>query len=454
MLDSLRLTLLVALTGSACSGTAGTVPTETGSTSPVEPCATSTPILLASGASSGFEQCNDGAVHRTAVVPPGPVAPITDPRCSIGGPDCAVDADCTEHPAGACLEWEGETLTCQCYYGCTSDSDCGSDQFCMPPEVQPAFVGKTFAQCHYATCVTDADCPSGECTIARTQTACGDTYSLACRSADDACRTEAECEGNDLCFLQSGAFECRGEDSFCGRPLRVDGVARMASVKTRTDWSTAVHASVAGLSDDARRALAEHWAAIGRLEHASIASFARVTLQLLALGAPSELVADTQAAAGDEVRHARLAFGLASVYAGRPLGPGPIALGDAMPASDPAGVLRALVDEACVGEVLGAAEAGSAAAGCTDPIVAGILAEIAADEARHAALAWRTLRWLVERWPELRSLARVWLAQQLDGALAVGRLHAPESGALGGQPRADLYADVREQVVRPLIGCL
>ena len=36
-------------------------------------------------------------------------------------------------------------------------------------------------------------------------------------------------------------------------------------------------------------------------QHASIASFARVTLQLMALGAPASLLAETQRAAMDEV---------------------------------------------------------------------------------------------------------------------------------------------------------
>ena len=47
-----------------------------------------------------------------------------------------------------------------------------------------------------------------------------------------------------------------------------------------------------------------------------------------------------------------------------------------------------------------AAEAAEAAHRCKDPVVKAVLVKIAADEARHAALAWRSLRWLVERHPE------------------------------------------------------
>ena len=39
-------------------------------------------------------------------------------------------------------------------------------------------------------------------------------------------------------------------------------------------------------------------------EHASIAAFARTICQLMALGAPARLLADTQRALGDEIEHA------------------------------------------------------------------------------------------------------------------------------------------------------
>ena len=61
-----------------------------------------------------------------------------------------------------------------------------------------------------------------------------------------------------------------------------------------------------------RDAVVKAWTTAARAEHASVASFARFTLQLLHLGAPADLVADAQQAALDEVRHARLCFGVAS----------------------------------------------------------------------------------------------------------------------------------------------
>lgn len=53
------------------------------------------------------------------------------------------------------------------------------------------------------------------------------------------------------------------------------------------------------------------------MEHASVAAFARFTLQLLAMGAPAELVQASVGAAADELDHARLRFGIADRFDGR-----------------------------------------------------------------------------------------------------------------------------------------
>jgi hypothetical protein len=107
------------------------------------------------------------------------------------------------------------------------------------------------------------------------------------------------------------------------------------------------------------------WSSDARMEHASIASFARATLELLAVGAPPALVSATQAASLDEVEHARLCFALASRYSGKELGPGPLAV--VGPRS--ADLVRLACDvfvEGCVGETiaaLAAARAGRALRG-------------------------------------------------------------------------------------------
>ena len=68
------------------------------------------------------------------------------------------------------------------------------------------------------------------------------------------------------------------------------------------------------------------------MEHASVAAFARFTLHLMSLGAPAALVERSNAALADETLHAKLAFAIASGYAGRAIGPGPLAIDGAFAA--------------------------------------------------------------------------------------------------------------------------
>ena len=59
-------------------------------------------------------------------------------------------------------------------------------------------------------------------------------------------------------------------------------------------------------------------------EHASVASFARNTLQLLTLGSPSELLVASQQAGIDEINHAKISYDIASANTGLNLAPGPL----------------------------------------------------------------------------------------------------------------------------------
>ncbi len=183
-----------------------------------------------------------------------------------------------------------------------------------------------------------------------------------------------------------------------GRPFLVQDRPRAAPVRRSPakGWSRAASPSVAGLSSRARAALAEAWASDARGEHASVASFARFTLDLIAVGAPAELLAAAQRAALDEVRHAELCFALASAYGGAPLSPGPFPFGGSVAvAGDLATLAASAVKEGCVGETLAAIQASAQRDAATDPAVRAALTTIAADEARHAELAWRTVAWAV-----------------------------------------------------------
>ncbi len=185
-----------------------------------------------------------------------------------------------------------------------------------------------------------------------------------------------------------------------GRPFVVNAIAQRAPVVgAGRAWGVAGSGrpSLEGLSAEERASLAKAWSLDAAYEHASVASFSKFSLELMALGAPAHLVAGAHEAALDEVRHASLGFALASAYADAELSPGKL---EAAASLELATTLEALavaaVKEGCVGETLAALVAGSQLAVASDAAVRAALAQISEDETRHAELAWRTVAWAIE----------------------------------------------------------
>jgi hypothetical protein len=212
------------------------------------------------------------------------------------------------------------------------------------------------------------------------------------QAADGCCNHPVagpEFESGECCY----AF-CAG--ACCGRPLLVDGGPRVAPVVRRSDWTVPFDgAALDGLGATVRRNLADEWLADARMEHASIASFARFTMDLLAFGAPPDLVEDAQRAGLDEVMHSRICFGVASLYAGTPCGPGALDLVGAKPSATLAEAALAAFHEGCIGETTAALLAGERARAAESPELRGVYQRIAEDESRHAELAFRFVAWAI-----------------------------------------------------------
>lgn len=209
------------------------------------------------------------------------------------------------------------------------------------------------------------------------------------------------CEGMTWCYWGVEESVCGpfvGEDGCCllilgealppvGRPFWIDGEARLACAPE--------------LLDD----VAAHWLALARGEHASVAAFARFIAMLQRHAAPAQLIREAIAAAADEVRHTELALDLASRVAGRRLELGALAIDDALTdIDDLRAAVCAAVREGCIDETLAAHEALCLARVAEDAQVVAVLERIAADEARHAALAWRFVAWAIEQHPQLRPI--------------------------------------------------
>ncbi len=146
-----------------------------------------------------------------------------------------------------------------------------------------------------------------------------------------------------------------------------------------------------------RRELASWWTRAALAAHASTASFTRFTLQLLSQGAPPGLISSAQQAIADELRHARIGFGMAGAYAATPVGPGTVDVAGALDDVRPAGVARLVIHEGCIAGTVAALEATASHEHATEPTAREVFRQIANDNVRNVELSWRFLRWIRER---------------------------------------------------------
>ncbi|MCR9160166.1 MAG: ferritin-like domain-containing protein [Nannocystaceae bacterium] len=249
-----------------------------------------------------------------------------------------------------------------------------------------------------------------------------------------------------------------GDDDVCcyhyfdycsGRPLVEGTQVLSAPAVGRTDWADLA----CPVASPIAAALADAWLSDAAAEHASVAAFGRVALELMAVGAPPALLDDTLRAARDEVRHARACYGMASRFTPAIHGPGPL------PAATPRSptLVQVAVDaflEGCVGETTAALVAERGAAVATDHHTQDLLAGIAADEAEHAALAWRTVKWALERGgAEVAGALRHAFADLPTPSFEETPDH-PHWNAYGRLSQAELSAaaaDARREIVAPML---
>jgi hypothetical protein len=227
-----------------------------------------------------------------------------------------------------------------------------------------------------------------------------------------------------------------------GRPYLVEDQPRVAPETRGPGWARGARPAIEHLTPAERASLAAAWTADGLLEHASVASFSRFSLALLAAGAPAELIELSHRAALDEIRHAGLCFALASAYAGETVAPGPFPVGGAMAIGASLAELAAsTVIEGCVGETVAAVLAAEQLARATDPAVRAALAQIAADEARHAELAWKTVAWAVRTGGiDVRAAVERALADVLSRTFAGGDAGSAGSAVMEAHGRLDAAA--------------
>jgi hypothetical protein len=238
----------------------------------------------------------------------------------------------------------------------------------------------------------------------------------------------AKTSGCDL-FLPSCAALCNPDPSTPAYPCKLvegcdDAGVIAAGAVTLSCASCGGGRRPSGLEEEAfgcdGDGLGGWFARMAHLEAASIAAFRSLSAELNAHGAPPNLVRASRRSARDEVRHTRTTVRLAQRFGGKPR---PARVRKTAPRSLEAMAIENAV-EGCVRETFGALLALWQAAHAEDAEVKRAMKKIAADETRHAALAWSIAAWADARLDDA-ARARVQAAR----AEAVETLRV-ESGAI------------------------
>lgn len=401
---------------------------------------------------AGVLQC-DGFKHRTEGTTCASQLPRPYPVMSAGGTvQCQLDKDCSERPHGWCGEGTGQLAGAFCNYGCVTDAECAATQLCE--------CGDPVGRCVAAACKSDADCGASFLCRSYDSTAGCQSMAYTCQSPTDECGSDADCSATtQLCRLDEVArrFKCVGSSCAIGRPFLVLEQVRAAPAVLRADWSDHLLSLPLHREPPALLAhLAEEWTRMALMEHASIAAFARFTLQLLSLGAPAELIERTTSAMTDETRHAKVCFAVAESYAGRAVGPGRLAIENSLDELSLSEIVRSTILEGCIGETTAAIEAREAAEYALDPARRELLRAIAEDETRHAELAFRFVQWALSGGDEALNGAvqREFAALRAEPAIACPEptpleRAALDHGVLPESMRRAIRARAIEEVILP-----
>lgn len=94
--------------------------------------------------------------------------------------------------------------------GCSTDADCGDGQLCVCGAGYAYEGGQrdlsVLSQCVSAACTGPDDCDGFACGVALD--VCGQPATHACRTANDACRLDADCTDNQYCGHDGTSWTC------------------------------------------------------------------------------------------------------------------------------------------------------------------------------------------------------------------------------------------------------
>ncbi len=157
--------------------------------------------------------------------------------------------------------------------------------------------------------------------------------------------------------------------------------------------------STAGeLSDEHRARVARVWRARTRAEYLAVSTFEYLSVDMVAAGAPPDILSFCHQAAIDEIRHTEMCLRMTQIYEGETVTPAPDLSGMAndpeLPKLHQAITNSMLLN--CVVETFACTILAIVLEQTTDPTANAVYKRILSDEIGHARLGWAFLRWGID----------------------------------------------------------
>lgn len=279
---------------------------------------------------------------------------------------------------------------------------------CPPAEFHPpapytssiAVDGTTTLDANFSSwepfCQEKCGMASSECYV-RVNTSDGNTMQLATQCNDDTYAHQTSLSTNTTPWLDVCKKTCGAEqDCLIGPDATQNNTVMINCVSWWADCVGGRSTEGISVADGSKEKSFGAW--LGRmatLEAESIPAFRRLKHELAALGAPRKLQRRAARSRRDEKRHTRTISNLARRHGGEPA---------KIINADERLALRSLEEvalenavEGCIRETYGAWQAFTQSRESADPEFRAIMARIAKDEMRHAALAWEIHVWAMKR---------------------------------------------------------
>ena len=181
-----------------------------------------------------------------------------------------------------------------------------------------------------------------------------------------------------------------------GTPLDTEHHRLMRRRQLPIPWEQ----STAGeLTAPERARLAETWKRRSAAEYLAVSTFSILAIDLVAAGAPADVLSHCVRAQLDEIRHAELAIRMVEIYGGSRIEP--VAGMSRLPDSQEMSKLQQAVANtllvSCVSETYATTILTATRDLTTDPVAHAVLTSIYSDEVMHARLGWSYLRFGIDK---------------------------------------------------------